>query len=65
MPKAETNRAKIIARLEREGWENVGGGKHDKFRNPGKPGRLIIVPRHKTLSPGVGRNIAKQAGWID
>ena len=64
MPKFETSRSKIVARLEREGWENIGGGKHDKFRNPKKPGRLIIVPRHKVLSSGVSRNIAKQAGWI-
>ncbi len=64
MPKLETSRSKIVARLEREGWENIGGGKHDKFRNPEKPGRLIIVPRHKVLSPGVCRTIAKQAGWI-
>jgi hypothetical protein len=29
----------------------------------GKPGR-IVVPRHKTLSSGVARVIAKQAGWM-
>jgi hypothetical protein len=27
----ETNTRKIIARLLREGWEDVGGGSHDKF----------------------------------
>ena len=31
----ETNTARIIARLEREGWENVGGTKHGKFRKTG------------------------------
>jgi hypothetical protein len=29
MPAIETNTRKIVARLEREGWQNVGGTKHD------------------------------------
>lgn len=62
MPKAETSRAKIVERLIADGWENLGGGKHDKFRKVGKPS--IIVPRHRTLSPGVARSIAKAAGWL-
>ncbi|HMN87443.1 MAG TPA: type II toxin-antitoxin system HicA family toxin [Bauldia sp.] len=61
MPKAETNRAKIVERLLAEGWQNAGGGKHDKFQKPGLPS--ILVPRHRTLSPGVARSIAKAAGW--
>jgi predicted RNA binding protein YcfA (HicA-like mRNA interferase family) len=57
----ETNAAKIIARLEKEGWENAGGTKHAKFR---KPGHLpIMVPRHRTVTPGVAQSIAKAAGW--
>jgi hypothetical protein len=31
---------------------------------PSLPGR-IILPRHRMLSPGVARVIAKQAGWFD
>jgi len=62
MPAPETNTRKIAARLKREGWTNVGGGKHDKFRHPEKPG-AIIVPRHPMLTPGVARSIAKAAGW--
>jgi hypothetical protein len=27
------------------------------------PGRAIVVPRHRTLSTGVARAIAKAAGW--
>jgi predicted RNA binding protein YcfA (HicA-like mRNA interferase family) len=57
----ETNAAKVIARLEREGWENVGGTKHAKFRRPGFS--AIMVPRHRTLTPGVAASIAKAAGW--
>jgi len=57
----ETNTAKIIARLEREGWENVGGTKHTKFRRPGGP--PIMVPRHRTVTPGVAQSIAKAARW--
>lgn len=63
MPVCETNTRKVIARLQREGWINTGGGRHDVFKHCGKPGR-IVVPRHRALSPGVAREIAKIAGWI-
>jgi len=63
MPLAETNRAKVAARLGREGWELVRhGARHDVFRHPHKPG-VIVLPRHRTLSPGVVRSIAKAAEW--
>jgi len=61
----ETNRRKIIARLTREGWQLVRGGEHDKFTHPNKPGALIVVPRHRELSTGVARSIARQADWLD
>jgi predicted RNA binding protein YcfA (HicA-like mRNA interferase family) len=60
--KPETNRQRVVARLAREGWIERHGGEHDVFKHPTKPGRLV-VPRHRTLSPGVARVIAKQAGW--
>jgi predicted RNA binding protein YcfA (HicA-like mRNA interferase family) len=60
--KAETNRAKVTARLKREGWVERHGGGHDVYKHPSKPGR-IVVPRHRVLSPGVARAIARQAGW--
>lgn len=60
----ETNTRKIISRLERDGWVNIGGGKHDKFEHAAHPDVLIIVPRHREQSPGVARSIAKLAGWI-
>jgi predicted RNA binding protein YcfA (HicA-like mRNA interferase family) len=61
--KYETNTSKIIARLLREGWEKVDGAKHTKFR---KPGRFpVMVPRHRTVSPGVAQSIAKAAGWTN
>ena len=59
----ETSQKKIVARLQREGWVNRGGGSHDVYTHPGRPGRIISVPRHTTLSPGVARQIAKIAGW--
>jgi HicA toxin of bacterial toxin-antitoxin, len=59
----ETNTRKIVARLEREKWSNIGGGNHDKFTNPARAGVLIVVPRHRTVSLGVARDIAKRAGW--
>ncbi|GLS30477.1 HicA toxin of toxin-antitoxin [Mesorhizobium albiziae] len=64
MPLFETNTRKIVARLEREGWVNSGGGRHDKFVHSAKPGLLIVVPRHREQSPGVAKSIAKLAGWI-
>jgi predicted RNA binding protein YcfA (HicA-like mRNA interferase family) len=64
MATIETNTRKIIARLEREGWVVERGKEHDIFRNPGVQGLRIVVPRHRALSPGVARDIAKKAGWI-
>ncbi len=58
----ETNRRKIVRRLEREGWTDAGGGKHDIYRHEQRVGR-IVVPRHRELSPRVAREIAKIAGW--
>ena len=57
----ETNTGKIKARLEREGWEFVGGTKHDKYRKAGQPS--IMVPRHRSVTPGVAQSIARAAGW--
>jgi len=50
-----------VRRLEAEGWENVGGTKHTKFVKAGYSS--IMVPRHRTLTPGVAQSIAKAAGW--
>jgi mRNA interferase HicA len=58
----ETRRTKIVARLEREGWERRAGGRHDVYKHPARHGR-IIIPRHRTVSPGVAWEIAKVAGW--
>lgn len=57
----ETNTAKVVARLLDEGWQSIGGSKHDKFRKPGVG--TIMVPRHRTLTPGVSQSITKAAGW--
>jgi len=64
MPVFETSTMKIVARLEREGWRNVGGGKHDRYEHVDRPDILIVLPRHREQSPGVARSIAKLAGWI-
>jgi mRNA interferase HicA len=59
----ETNRNKIVSRLLREGWELARhGGGHDVFRHPIKG--IVTVPRHRILSWGVARSIAKTAGWL-
>ncbi|MFG5118071.1 hypothetical protein [Methylorubrum sp. POS3] len=64
MPKVETSFRAIIDRLMAEGWVSEGGTKHEKFAHAAKPGIKIMVPRHRVLSPGVARTIAKAAGWL-
>jgi mRNA interferase HicA len=63
-PVLELNRQKVAARLEREGWTVRYGGNHDVYTHREKPRQIIVLPRHRTLSPGVARNTAKVAGWI-
>jgi predicted RNA binding protein YcfA (HicA-like mRNA interferase family) len=62
--KVETNTRKVIDRLKAEGWSNIGGGSHDRFVRKDRPDMMIVVPRHRELSPGVARSIAKAAGWL-
>ncbi|MER8418479.1 type II toxin-antitoxin system HicA family toxin [Mesorhizobium sp. M1329] len=64
MPLIETNTRKIVTTLLRDGWVNVGGGKHEKYEHPERPETMIIVPRHREQSLGVARSIARLAGWI-
>ena len=64
MAKVETNARKIIARLQAEGWTSTGGGSHDRFINLKHPGTMIVVPRHRELTPGTARSIARAAAWI-
>ena len=54
----------IVSRLEAEGWFAVSGTKHAQFKHPDRPGVLVVVPRHREISSGVARAIAKLAGWI-
>jgi predicted RNA binding protein YcfA (HicA-like mRNA interferase family) len=63
MPNIETNTRKLVAQLKQDGWKAIGGGKHEKFEHPDQP-FPIVVPRHRELSIGVARSIARQAGWI-
>jgi predicted RNA binding protein YcfA (HicA-like mRNA interferase family) len=60
----ETNRSRVAARLEREGWQVRHGSNHDVYKHPSKPGRIVMA-RHRTLSIGVARVIGRTAGWID
>jgi predicted RNA binding protein YcfA (HicA-like mRNA interferase family) len=63
MPTIETNTRKIDSRLKADGWVLVGGGSHDKYEHPART-ETVVVPRHREVSPGVARSIAKMAGWI-
>lgn len=61
--KPETRRSRIIQRLEAEGWELARhGGEHDIYRHTARK-LSVAVPRHRTLTPGVARSIARTAGW--
>ena len=59
----ETNRARIVRRLESEGWRLTrSSGPHDVFDHPDRAG-VVVVPRHRELSIGVARQIHRVAGW--
>jgi predicted RNA binding protein YcfA (HicA-like mRNA interferase family) len=60
----ETSRSKIVARLERDGWQGHAGGRHDVFKHPARPGQAASSCP-VTLSPGVARALARAAGWKD
>ena len=64
MTKVETNVRKVVERLKADRWTNIGGGSHDRFIHRDRPEMLIVVPRHRELSPGVARSIAKAVGWL-
>ncbi len=64
MAKVETNARMVIDRLKAEGWNNMGGGSHDRFVRKDRPKMMIVVTRHRELSPGVARSIATAAGWL-
>jgi predicted RNA binding protein YcfA (HicA-like mRNA interferase family) len=40
------------------------GGDHDVFKHPARRGRSVVA-RHRTLSTGVARVIAKAAGRLE
>jgi len=63
MPKIETNRRRIVQRLESEGWVSRGGARHEIFENA-KTKAHLAAPRHRELTSGVARDVARAAGWI-
>ena len=52
----------VDARLRAEDWIPRHGADHDVYKHSEKRGR-VVVTRHRTLSIGVAREIAKIAGW--
>ncbi len=59
----ETKTDRIRRKLEKDGWYLARHGSgHDIYRHPSSKG-IITLPRHKTVSLGVARSIAKKAGW--
>ena len=61
----ETNRSRIERRLIREGWYLVRhGSNHDVFGHTNFDA-TIRLPRHRTVSIGVARQISKTVGWSE
>lgn len=59
----ETKTDRIRRKLEKDGWYLARHGSgHDIYRHLSIKG-IITLPRHKTVSLGVARSIAKKAGW--
>ncbi|MET3602161.1 type II toxin-antitoxin system HicA family toxin [Martelella mangrovi] len=59
----EQQTAKIIKRLTSDGWYlSRNGANHDIYRHPEIEG-IVTVPRHRKVTPGVWKSIAKKAGW--
>jgi predicted RNA binding protein YcfA (HicA-like mRNA interferase family) len=59
----ELSSREVGARLLAEGWIAREGHDHTIYKHPKRPRERIVVPRHRTLSIGVARQIAKIAGW--
>lgn len=60
----ERDSRKIIARLLREGWFEVGiTGSHHHFKHETKQGKVTVPHPKKDLPRGTIASIAKQAGW--
>ena len=57
------NRIDLVKKLHKLGWycNNNEGTKHEKFRNPNKPGKVIEVPRHKVINKFLALSILKDA----
>ena len=49
---------RLIALLVRQGFVSAGGTKHGKYtRNDSRD--VVVVPRHKQLSPGTSKQICE------
>ncbi|MCE2501780.1 MAG: type II toxin-antitoxin system HicA family toxin [Dehalococcoidia bacterium] len=59
----ETNRDRIERRLIREGWYLIRHGSNHDVYGHANHDNTIRLPRHRTVSMGVARQIAKTAGW--
>lgn len=61
----ERNSREILARLKRDGWEEVSQkGSHVKLKHPQR-GTIIVPHPKKDLPTGTARGIAKVAGWLE
>jgi predicted RNA binding protein YcfA (HicA-like mRNA interferase family) len=53
------NTKKLIALLIRQGFINSAGTKHGKYVHENSS-NVIIVPRHRSLSPGTSKQICEE-----
>ncbi|SJM61035.1 type II toxin-antitoxin system HicA family toxin [Agrococcus casei] len=58
-----TKRKEVEQFLTKEGFASKGTrGPHEKFRH--EDGRVLALPRHRVISPGVLRDIEKVVGHV-
>ena len=59
----ERDSRKLIAVLEKDGWQRVGvTGSHYHFKHPTKAGKITVPHPKKDLPIGTVRQIYRQAG---
>lgn len=50
---------KLIALIKKNGFYNAKGTKHGKYQRDGDDHKFM-VPRHKTISPGLSQQMCKE-----
>ena len=49
---------RIVKLLKRNGFEYIGGTKHEKYRRD-EDDHIVVVPRHKVITPSTTKSICE------